>query len=337
MLPPDVLQIARAEEVFPASEPTASDAAATAAWLTSPAAQRHQAVRRHVFLLKYLYETFHAISECFPRDNPDGTADKDDEARGTSAEEMLHLAHQLHLLASHGVEGAVLECGCFKGFSSACLSHACALLGRELIVADSFQGLPPPTGEEAAWYREGDFRGALAEVEENVGTYGRPECVRFREGWFRDSLRGWARPLALLWLDVDLYDSARDVLDNVLPALDARGAIASHEFLPGRIEDGRIVHSAEPPGALHDALSGRGLAYRAAHLAGNTAVLTFPETPGAGAPACALLAALLPHLRDADHRARAAREAIGLKAGLRDFARRTGARLRPRGRAGSAS
>lgn len=326
MLPRDVLEIACAEGIVPEADP--GDPTAAAAWLVSEEAQRHAAVRGYVFFLKWTYETFHAISECFPRENPDGEPGKDDEARGTSAEEMLHLAQQLHLLASHGVEGAVLECGCFKGFSSACLSHVCAHLNRELIVADSFQGLPSPREDEAAWYRPGDFRGLLAEVEENVRTYGRIESVRFREGWFRDSLRGWSRPLALLWLDVDLYDSARDVLVHVLPALDSRGAIASHEFLPDRIHEGQIVHAAEPPGALRDLLGERNLPYRAAHLAGHTAVLTFPGTPGAGEAAGALLAALLPHLRDSDHRARAARDAIGLKAGLRDLARRTGARLR---------
>jgi Macrocin-O-methyltransferase (TylF) len=324
MLPREIEAVAK-----PAGLPLEGEAAA--AWLLSPEAQRHGAVRRYVFFLKWMYETFHAIGECFPHENPAGEEGKDARAQATSAEEMLHLANELYLLASHEVPGAVLECGCFKGFSTCCLSHACATLGRELIVADSFQGLPPPAGGDAGWYREGDFRGTLAEVEENLKTYGRPEAVRFREGWFRDSLRGWSRPLALLWLDVDLYESAQDVLENVLQALDPRGSLASHEFRPEHILEGRIVQEQEPPGAIREALDRRRLTYRALHLAGQTALIAFGRTP----ESAALLNALLPHLRDADHRARAAQEAIGLKAGFKDLARRTRERLK--GRPGAAS
>lgn len=327
MLPVDVLEVARGAGVsLPSATP--GNISAAAGWLLSDTARRHAPVRRYVFFLKWMYETFHAVAECFPRENEAGQEGKDDIAQGTSPEELLHLANQLYLLASHEVPGAVLECGCFKGFSAACLSHACAFLGRELIVADSFQGLPDAQGEGAGFYQKGDFRGDQAEVEENIATYGRPESVRYREGWFRESLRGWSRPLVMLWMDVDLYESASDVLENVLPSLDRRGAIASHELLPEHVEDRQIVHESEPPGALRDILGRRGLRYEAAHLAGHTGLVTFPTTAGAGAEAGALLAALMPDLRDADHRARAAQEAIGLKAGFRDLAKRTRERLK---------
>ena len=330
MLPTDVLEAARSAGVTLASA-SPGNFAASAGWLLSDTARRHAAVRRYVFFLKLMYETFYAVAECFPRQNQDGQEGKDAIAQGTSPEELIHLANQLYLLASHEVPGAVLECGCFKGFSAACLSHACAFLGRELIVADSFQGLPDPQGEGEGFYSKGDFRGAQAEVEENIATYGRPEHVRYREGWFRDSLRGWSRPLVLLWMDVDLYESASDVLENVLPALDRRGAVVSHEFLPEHVAEGQIVHDGEPPGALKDILGRRGLRYEAAHLTGHTGIVTFPATAGAGGDAGSLLTALLPHLRDADHRARAAEEAIGLKAGFKDLARRTKERLKRSG------
>src|SRR4051794_40773335 len=104
MLPPDVLQLARAAGALPAAEPTPADAPTAAGWLLCTSAQRHPAVRRYVFFLKWMYETFHAVAECFPRENPHGQQRKDDQARATSPEEMLHLAQQLYLLASHGVE-----------------------------------------------------------------------------------------------------------------------------------------------------------------------------------------------------------------------------------------
>src|SRR6185295_4349374 len=149
---------AREREAFPEAEP--GSATALASWLVG-AARTEPAARRYLFFLKSLYETFHAIEECFPRSSggPGGV--------GTSPEEMLHVANHLYLLASGGVPGLLLECGCYKGFSSACLSHACAFLGRDLVVADSFAGLPPGGfGEEG--YRPGDFRGRRDEVEANV-------------------------------------------------------------------------------------------------------------------------------------------------------------------------
>jgi hypothetical protein len=234
---------------------------------------------------------------------------------------LLHIANHLYLLAAAGVPGVLLECGCFKGFSSACLSHACAFLARDLAVADSFQGLPGETGVGEEGYRPGDFRGARQEVEDNVRLFGRIERVRFLEGWFRDSLPGLADPIALLWMDVDLYASATDVLDAAWERLDPKAAIFSHEFLPDQIDaEGRIVHVHEPPGAIRDAFAARGVEERAVHLAGWLARIDRPETVGIGAES--LLRALLPHLRDLDHRARAAREAIGIKPAVRDWFRR---------------
>ena len=40
------------------------------------------------------------------------------------------------------MEGVVVECGCFLGGSTANLSLVCEVVGRELIVYDSFEGLP---------------------------------------------------------------------------------------------------------------------------------------------------------------------------------------------------
>ncbi|TDJ43647.1 MAG: hypothetical protein E2O50_04350, partial [Gammaproteobacteria bacterium] len=39
-------------------------------------------------------------------------------------------------------DGVIVEAGCFKGISSAKLSIAAALAGKEFIICDSFEGLP---------------------------------------------------------------------------------------------------------------------------------------------------------------------------------------------------
>src|SRR5262249_41955102 len=91
------------------------------------------------------------------------------------------------------------------------------------------------------YYQAGDFAGPRPEVEKNLRTFGDPAAVELVEGWFSDTLKGWNRPLALLWLDVDLWSSVMDALNPCLPHLDSRGAIFSHEFWPNYIKDWRIV------------------------------------------------------------------------------------------------
>ncbi len=309
MLPADLVPRAEAAGLRPGPE----RAEELAAWLISAAREMPRA-RRYLYYLKSQYEAFHAIEECFPQSG-------DAAGVGTSPEELLHIANHLYLLDVAGVAGIVLECGCFKGFSSACLSHACGFLGRELVTADSFAGLPDATGRGEEGYRPGDFRGARAEVEANVRMFGRPERVRFVEGWFRDSLPGLTEPIALLWMDVDLYASTRDVLEATWERLDPRGAIFSHEFLASHVDpDGRIVHGQEPPGAIRDVFASHGEVIRAVHLVGWLARIDREGAVGGGAED--LLRALLPYLRDLDHRARAARSAIGMRPALRDWVKR---------------
>ena len=72
----------------------------------------------------------------------------------------------------------MIECDCHKGGSTANLSHAAAMVGRELHVFDSFEGLPtPPVGgaenvlhheRTTNTYERGMYAASLDEVRENV-------------------------------------------------------------------------------------------------------------------------------------------------------------------------
>ena len=62
----------------------------------------------------------------------------------TATSFKAHLAMAAKLLEiKPQTEGVVVECGCFQGGSAANLSLACKLAGRDLILYDSFEGLPP--------------------------------------------------------------------------------------------------------------------------------------------------------------------------------------------------
>ena len=101
-----------------------------------------------------------------------------------------HLAIAAKLLElPPGVEGAVVECGCWKGGTTTNLSVICDIVGRDLIVYDSFEGLPAPEAlDQMKPEVQGTFRGDLEVVQDNVRTYGEIDRCQFRKGWFRDTL-----------------------------------------------------------------------------------------------------------------------------------------------------
>lgn len=180
-------------------------------------------------------EYFSFITECYERfriigremgyinDGSTHISGHDRWATGWAGPGLMPVALYLYYLHSFGVRGKVLECGAFKGGSTCCLSWVCDHLGMELIVADSFAGLPGSEGH----YGKGDFMGSLEEVYENVSRHGKVGCVEFVKGLYSESLKHIKDDLSLVWLDVDLQESVRDALGGVFPKLLPEGVIFS--------------------------------------------------------------------------------------------------------------
>lgn len=144
------------------------------------------------------------------------------------------------------IAGAVAEFGCFKGGSTAKLSLACAHAGKRLLVFDSFEGLPEPADwdvehriERPRRFRRGEYAGSLDEVRRNVARYGRIDVCEFVPGWFSDTLA--ARPegemFAVAFVDVDLAESTRTVLEHVWPRLVPGGAVFVHHATDAKLQD----------------------------------------------------------------------------------------------------
>ena len=129
------------------------------------------------------------------------------------------------------VKGAVVECGCWLGGTTANLSIICDVVGRDLIVYDSFEGLPAPlAGDNMRPQAEGTFRGPIDVVKENVRRYGVIERCEFREGWFRDTLQDHTEPIVLCFIDVDLKSSMHDCVVNLWPHLTDEGYLFFDEY-----------------------------------------------------------------------------------------------------------
>jgi O-methyltransferase len=151
---------------------------------------------------------------------------------GTSCKS--HLAMALKILeTSPDVSGDIIECGTWKGGSAANLSLVCSIVGRKLIICDSFEGLPEgkPEDREAKYYKKGDYCGSLEEVKFNIKKYGAIECCYFVQGWFEDTLPKLTSPILLAFLDVDLEASLEICVRNIWPNLIDKGYIFIDEVV----------------------------------------------------------------------------------------------------------
>jgi O-methyltransferase len=151
---------------------------------------------------------------------------------GTSFKAVLAMAVKLFEIPPH-VKGDVVECGTWKGGTAASLSLACQIVGRRLVVCDSFEGLPTADirDREAAGYRPGDYCGTLNEVRSNIAKFGDIGVCEFVQGWFRDTLPGLNRRIVLAFVDVDYEASLNTCILNLWPHLDEAGYIFIDEFV----------------------------------------------------------------------------------------------------------
>jgi Macrocin-O-methyltransferase (TylF) len=151
----------------------------------------------------------------------------------TQTSYKAHLAMAVKLLElAPTTEGVVVECGCWKGGSTANLSLICDIVGRNLVVYDSFEGLPAPEKNDkyATKASQGFYRGDLDEVRNTVRRYGANGRCQFRKGWFKDTLPKHEEPIALCFLDVDYEASMHDCIVNLWPHIIDRGYVFIDEY-----------------------------------------------------------------------------------------------------------
>ncbi len=140
------------------------------------------------------------------------------------------------------VEGDFVETGVWRG--GACILLAGVLKAhadsvRHVVVADSFEGLPPPDprySKDALSKFDFHLRPELAVgLEEVRGNFERydllSEQVVFLKGFFRDTLPGYPLgPIAVLRLDGDLYSSTMDALEHLYDRVSPGGYVIIDDY-----------------------------------------------------------------------------------------------------------
>ena len=153
-----------------------------------------------------------------------------------------------HLL--DGIEGCVVECGVARGESLIMLAKLIQVegKGRELWGFDSWESWPPYSPEDRASdnpkvtrrkksWAEGESypcrytpKDVVATFAQHGFTLGWPVKTHLSKGYFNDTLLGWDKPIALLNIDVDIYQSYKDVLGILWSYISEGGIVIFDEY-----------------------------------------------------------------------------------------------------------
>lgn len=164
----------------------------------------------------------------------------------TSPERIVALCDAVRYLSRNRIEGAIVECGVWRGGSM--MAAAAALLEqgdveRDLYLYDTFDGMTEPTPDDVdfrgrtgagllSYYEEKVARAPLDEVKMNMSRTGYPvERCSFVVGSVEETL-SHTRPakIALLRLDTDFYESTKQEMVHLFPLLVPGGVLVLDDY-----------------------------------------------------------------------------------------------------------
>lgn len=175
----------------------------------------------------------------------------------TTPERIVALAEAVHYVVAHGVPGAVVECGVWRGGSMMVVARTLAALGhtdRQLVLCDTFEGMTAPTDDDRDLYgtaaaavlgqrpaaprasaKSRANKWCIASVDDvsaNVASTGYPmERVQIVVGPVEDTLPAAAPDqIALLRLDTDWYASTRHEMETLYPRLVPGGVLVVDDY-----------------------------------------------------------------------------------------------------------
>lgn len=135
------------------------------------------------------------------------------------------------------IPGSIVECGVGKGATFTILTYLAK--NRHIYGFDSFQGFPPPSAidssERDPKAGEWDFLsgGEVVQILRATGFSAETiqKSVTIVPGFFKDTLKKYdGGNVAFLHVDVDLYESYRDVLEHFYTYMSPGGIILFDEY-----------------------------------------------------------------------------------------------------------
>jgi len=169
----------------------------------------------------------------------------------TNPERVNALIDAVHYIVKNNIEGAMVECGVWKGGSSMAMAMTLKNLGydnRDLYLYDTFSGMTAPSDLDIS------FRGTAAhhqfskaktsedasdwclspleEVKENMFSTGyNKERIHFIKGKVEDTIpKNIPTEIAILRLDTDWYESTKHELIHLFPLLSPNGVLIIDDY-----------------------------------------------------------------------------------------------------------
>ena len=123
------------------------------------------------------------------------------------------------------IPGDMAELGVASGASAMMIASRAP--GRILHLFDTFEGLPKPTGQDSARFKERQYRYSLEEVQRYLKT----DDIRFHRGLFPHTASDLSDTrFAFVHLDADLYESTKAGLEWFYPRLNNGAILIAHDY-----------------------------------------------------------------------------------------------------------
>src|SRR5215469_17082322 len=142
----------------------------------------------------------------------------------------IYRCYELWSLArdANRVEGAILEVGVWRGGTGCLMAHASP--GKTVYLADTFEGVVN-AGDQDTRYAGGEHADTSEEIVRALLSETGASNARLLKGIFpaqtAHSVNG---PIALLHVDVDVYQSAKDTVEWALPRMPVGSRIVFDDY-----------------------------------------------------------------------------------------------------------
>lgn len=171
--------------------------------------------------------------------------------------EAAILIRELELVIKLGVDGDVVELGCYEGGSAVAMQSVLAKhnYSKKLWLYDSFEGLPEKTTEDISVrgveFKAGELKASRARLLRNFVKTGLKQPEVKRAWFFELDETDLPEQIAFAFLDGDFYESITDSLKLIWPKLADGSTVVVDDYqnsaLPGvktAVDEWTTEHSA---------------------------------------------------------------------------------------------
>lgn len=200
------------------------------------------------------YRERHAVQAAYPPDFSDTNIEICDAVKPytmTSPERVNALIDAVRYVMANKIDGAMVECGVWKGGSTMAMMLTLKKLGdenRDFYLYDTFSGMSTPSDADVSFQGDKAHKtfsklkisedasnwclSPLKEVKQNTFSTGyKKDKIYFIKGKVEDTvLENKPKKIALLRLDTDWYESTKHELTHLFPLLQPNGVLIIDDY-----------------------------------------------------------------------------------------------------------